>query len=104
MQKQGSNSYPENYRPTSLTAVSSKIVESLIIDTMVTYILENGVFAYQLHRVVPILSCMAQLLCVMEERTKWLDSGKCIDTIFLHFQKAFESVPHERLQANSTAY
>ncbi len=40
---------------------------------------------------------MTQLLCVMEDWTKWLDSGKCIDRIFLDFQKAFDSVPHERL-------
>ncbi len=33
----------------------------------------------------------------MEDWTKWLDSSKCIDTIFLNFHKAFDSVPHARL-------
>ncbi len=47
---------------------------------------------------------MIQLLCVMEDWIKWLDSSKCIDTIFLDFQKAFDSVPHERLLSKLAAY
>ncbi len=47
---------------------------------------------------------MTQLPCVMEDWTKWLDSSKCIDTIFLDFQKAFDSVPHERLLSKLQAY
>ncbi len=47
---------------------------------------------------------MTQLLCVMEDWTKWLDSEKCLDTIFLDFQKAFDSVPHERLLSKLAAY
>ncbi len=40
----------------------------------------------------------------MEDWTKWLESGKYIDTIFLDFQKAFDSVPHERLLSKLAAY
>ena len=104
LHKKGSKSNPENYRPISLTAVCCKIMESIIRDSMVTYMLDNGLFADQQHGFVPNRSCMTQLLCVMEDWTKWLDSGKCIDTIFLDFQKAFDSVPHERLQAKLAAY
>jgi len=71
---------------------------------MVAYLLENGLFADQQHGFVPKRSCMTQLLCVMEDWTKWLDSKKSIDTIFLDFQKAFDSVPHERLLSKLTAY
>ncbi len=63
---------------------------------MDAYMLENGF--------VPNRSCMTQLLCVMEDWTKWLDSSKCIDTISLGFQKAFDSVPHERLPTKLAAY
>ena len=59
--------------------------------------LEMGLFADQQHGFVLNRSCMTQLLYVMEDWTKWLDSGNCIDNIFLDFQKAFDSVPHERL-------
>ncbi len=57
--------------------------------------LENGLFADQQHGFVPNRSCMTQLLCVMEDWTKWLDSSICMDTIFLDFQKAIVSVPQE---------
>ncbi len=63
--------------------------------------LEN---ADQQHGFVPNRSCMTQLLCVMEDRTKWLDSSKCIDTNFLDFQKAFDSLPHEKLLSKLAAY
>ncbi len=43
-------------------------------------------------------------LCVMEDWTKWLDSCKCIDTIFLDFQIAFDSVPHGRLLSKLAEY
>ncbi len=36
--------------------------------------------------------------------TKWLDSEKCIDTIFLDFQKAFDSEQHEKLLSKLAAY
>ncbi len=79
-------------------------MESLIRDNIVTYMLENCLFADQQHRFVPHRSCMTQLLCVMEDWTKLLDSGKCIDSILLDFQKALDSAPHERLLAKLAAY
>ncbi len=103
-QKKGSKSNPENYRRIILTTVCGEIMESLIRESMIAYMLENGLFADQQHVYVPNRSCMTQLLCVMEEWTKWLDSSKCIDTIFLDFQKAFDSVPHERLLSKLAAY
>ncbi len=66
--------------------------------------LENWLFADHQHGFVPNRSCMTQLLCVMKDWTKCLDSSKCIDTIFRDFQKAFDSVPHERLLSKLAAY
>ncbi len=62
-------------------------MESLIRDNMVAYMLENGLLADQQHEFVPNRSCMTQLLCVLEDWTKWLD--ECIDTIFSGFSKSF---------------
>ncbi len=53
LHKKGSKSNPENYRPISLTSVFRKIMESLMRDSMVAYILENGLFADQQHGFVP---------------------------------------------------
>ncbi len=42
-------------------------MKSLIRDSMVAYMLENGLFANQQHGFVPNRSCMTQLLCVMKD-------------------------------------
>ncbi len=41
LHKKGNKSNPENYRLISLISVCGKIMESLIRDSMVTYMLEN---------------------------------------------------------------
>ena len=42
-------------------------------------------------------SCSTQLLEVMDKWTDILDSGGCVDSVYLDFAKAFDSVPHQRL-------
>ena len=42
-------------------------------------------------------SCLTNLLCFLEEITKWVDDGSPVDVIYLDFQKAFDKVPHQRL-------
>ncbi len=69
-------------------------MDSVIRDSLFAYMLENGLFADKKRGFVQNRSCMTQLLCVMEDWTKWLDISKCIDTIFLDFQKAFDSISH----------
>ncbi len=95
---------PKNYKPVSLTSVCETIMESVIKDSIVAYILANDLFVDQQYGFVPNRTCMTQLLCVMEDWTKWLDSSKCIDTICFDFQKAFDSVPYERLWSKLSAY
>ena len=38
------------------------------------------------------------MLCILEEITKWIDEGSAVDIIYLDFLKAFDKVPHQRLQ------
>ena len=38
--------------------------------------------------------CLTNLLCFLEEITKWVDDGSPVDVIYLDFQKAFDKVPH----------
>jgi sarcosine oxidase/L-pipecolate oxidase len=42
-------------------------------------------------------SCVTQLIEVLDDWTKQLDNRNGIDTIYLDFQKAFDTVPHQHL-------
>ena len=47
---------------------------------------------------------MTYLLTVLELWNEMLDSGDLVNAVYLDFQKAFNSVPHQRLHAKITAY
>ena len=34
---------------------------------------------------------------VLDKITEWVDQGEVVDVVFLHFAKAFDKVPHQRL-------
>ena len=41
------------------------------------------------HGFLKAKSCLTNLLCFLEEITKWVDDGSPVDVIYLDFQKAF---------------
>ena len=47
------------------------------------------------HGLLKAKSCLTNLLCFIEEITKWVDDGSPVDVIYLDFQKAFDEVPHK---------
>ena len=42
-------------------------------------------------------SSLTNMLCFLEEITKWIDEGSPVDIIYLDFQKTFDKVLHQRL-------
>ena len=49
-------------------------------------------------------SCVTQLIDVCDKWTEELDNKNCIDIVYLDFQKAFDSVPHQRLLTKLKGY
>ena len=49
-------------------------------------------------------SCLTNLLDFMEEITRKLDNGNCVDVVYLDFVKAFAKVPHKRLLSKLEAH
>ena len=41
--------------------------------------------------------CLTNMLCFLEDVTKWLDEGSPVDIIYLDLKKAFDKVPHQTL-------
>ena len=95
--KKGSKNKPDNYRPVSLTSVVCKLLEPLIRDHMMEFLVKHKLINISQHGFLKARSCLANLLCFFEEITKWVDDGSPVDVVYLAFQKAFDKVPHQRL-------
>ena len=95
--KKGSRNKTENYRPVSLTSVICKLLERLIKDHMVEFLVKHKLLNSSQHGFLKARSCLTNMLCFLEEITKWIDVGSPVDIIYLDFQKAFDKVPHQRL-------
>ena len=87
--KKGSRNKPENYRPVSLTSVVCKLLETLIL-------VKHKLINTSQHGFLKARSCLTNLLCFLEEITKWVDDGSPVDVVYLDFQEAFDKVPHQR--------
>ena len=97
LHKKGGRDKAENYRPISLTSIVGKILESIIKDNIVRFLDENGLIRDSQHGFTSGRSCLTNLLEFMEEISRELDNGSCVDVVYLDFAKAFDKVPHKRL-------
>ena len=95
--KKGSRNKPEHYRPVSLASVVCKLLETLIRDHMVEFLVKHKLINTYQHGFLKSRSCLTNILCFLEEITKWVDDGSPVDVVYVDFQKAFDKVPHQRL-------
>jgi len=95
--KKGDKRDPSNYRPISLTSVACKVLEKLIRDHLMEYLKKNNLLSNKQYGFVSGRSVSLQLITVMNDWTRMLDSGQSVDVIYLDFMKAFDKVPHRRL-------
>ena len=73
------------------------LLERLIKDHMVEFLVKHKLLNSSQHGFLKARSCLTNMLCFLEEITKWIDVGSPVDIIYLDFQKAFDKVPHQRL-------
>ena len=71
--KKGSRNKPENYRPVSLTSVVCKLLETLIRDHIVEFLVKHKLINISQHGFLKARSCLTNLICFLEEITKWVD-------------------------------
>ena len=79
-------------------------MEALVRDEIVDHMMKNQLFCDEQHGFVPGRSCMTQLITCLDKWTELLENGDPVDIIYLDFQKAFDSVPHQRLLLKLEAY
>ena len=64
---------------------------------MVDFLVRHKLLNSSQHGFLKTKSCLTNMLCFLEEITKWIDEGSPVDIIYLDFRKAFDKVPHQRL-------
>ena len=72
-------------------------MNKFIRDCILNYMERHNLFTTHQHGFRKGRSCVAQLIEVLDDWTEQLDNRNAIDAIYLDFQKAFDTVPHQRL-------
>lgn len=88
---------PKNYRQIILTPVEVKVMERVIVDCMLPFLLHHRVIPDQQHGFLPGRSTTTNLLMCLDDWTRSLDEKLPTDVIYLDFSKAFDRVPIRRL-------
>ena len=71
---------------------------------MMDFLIKHKLINPSRHGFLKAKSCLTNLLCFLEEISKWVDDGSPVDVIYLDFQKAFDKVPHQRLISKLKSY
>ena len=95
--KKEQRNLPKNYRPVSLTSIICKIMEKLVVEDMINHIRSNQLNSKAQHGFTPNKSTTTNLLETLNVITESQMHGIPVDILFLDYQKAFGTVPHQRL-------
>ena len=102
LHKKGDKSSAQNYRPISLTCILSKMFERIVRDHILDHILPY--ITNQQHGFLSGRSCVSNLLECMDTIYNIMNTGECVDILYLDFMKAFDSVSHGRLLSKLRTY
>ncbi len=102
--KKGNRAKPENYRPVSLTAICSKLLEHIVVSNILDHLDAHDILVDNQHGFRSKRSCETQLLITCQDLANNLNSHIQTDAIVLDFAKAFDKVPHQRLNLKLQHY
>ena len=102
--KKGARNRAENYRPISLTSVVCKIMERFIKEEIMNHVTNNKLLSTKQYGFISGRSTTTQLLRYLDECINNIVDGGVVDTIYLDFAKAFDTIPHRRLLGKLDSY
>ena len=95
--KKGSSSNPENYRPISLTCISSKLFEACIKQKLMQFLRANNTLSPNQHGFLARHSACTNLLESLDDWSFNLDDKADTIVAFIDFAKAFDKVSIPKL-------
>ena len=102
--KKGDSSLTSNYRPISLTCTCCKVMESVIHDQLISYLRTNNLISNNQHDFLARKSTGTNLLNGFQDWQIAIKNKKLIAIIYLDFQKAFDSLVHNKIIAKLSSY
>ena len=102
--KKGSRGETSNYRPVSLTCIICKVLERIVKERMVEHLNKNRLINNSQHGFTKGRSCLTNLLDFFEEVYDNIDRNNSVDLVYLDFAKAFDKVPHKRLEKTASMW
>ena len=95
--KKGDTSKCTNYRPISLLSCVGKVLETLVQQHLLKYLLSNNIITHAQSGFLPSHSTVHQLLSIYDDICNALDKGVVTQAIFFDISKAFDKVWHRGL-------
>ncbi|BHF83233.1 hypothetical protein SprV_0802637500 [Sparganum proliferum] len=95
--KGGSRASTTNCRPISLTCILCKVMERIMKNELIHFLEVHGLLSNCQHGFRKGRSCTTNLLHSLQCWTRALDDRHEVHIAFIDFQKAFDTVPHQRL-------
>ena len=92
--KRGHKEDPGNHRSISLTLVSGKVTELIILREITRHVQDNQEIRPSQHEFMNDMSCFTNLIFLCDQVTCLTDEGKAVDVVYLDFSKAFDTVSH----------
>jgi hypothetical protein len=95
--KKGNSADANNYRPIALTATMCKIMESIVKDQLVSFLVDKGLLSKQQHAFIKNHSTASNLLECLQDWSVGLNSHSQTDIVYIDFAKAFDSIVLSKL-------
>ncbi|BHF85998.1 hypothetical protein SprV_ctg1102917600 [Sparganum proliferum] len=95
--KGGSRASTTNHRPISLTCILCKVMERIMKNELIDSLEVHGLLSNCQHGFLKGRSCTTNLLRSLQSWTRALDDRHEVHIALIDFQKAFDTVPHQRL-------
>jgi hypothetical protein len=97
LHKKGPTDTASNYRPISLTSKPCKVMEQFVVEHMCAHVDRHELLHASQYGFSKGKSCASQLLRYVDYLSDAVNNGDLADAVYFDFQKAFDSVPHDRL-------